>query len=77
MGRERGFEHIIYGVNVDDLGDYRPGQNAARQHEVAAPLADAGLTKSEIRELSRPPDCLHGTVPPRRVSAPASLTERR
>src|SRR5581483_11144847 len=53
VGRERGIEHIIYGVNVDDLGDYRPGQNAARQHQVAAPLADAGLTKAEIRELSR------------------------
>jgi pyridinium-3,5-biscarboxylic acid mononucleotide sulfurtransferase len=53
VGRERGFEHIIYGVNQDDLGDYRPGQKAARQHEVSAPLADAGLTKAEIRELSR------------------------
>ena len=53
IGRERGYEHIIYGVNADDLGDYRPGQNAARQHEVKAPLADAGLTKAEIRELSR------------------------
>jgi uncharacterized protein len=53
IGRERGYRHIIYGVNVDDLGDYRPGQSAARQHEVAAPLADAGLTKAEIRELSR------------------------
>ena len=53
VGRERGFEHIVYGVNVDDLGDYRPGQGAAKQHQVAAPLADAGLTKAEIRELSR------------------------
>jgi uncharacterized protein len=53
VGRERGFGHIVYGVNVDDLGDYRPGQNAARQHQVASPLADAGLTKAEIRELSR------------------------
>src|SRR5215467_10129878 len=53
LGRERGSPHIIYGVNLDDLGDYRPGQNAARQHQVAAPLADAGLTKAEIRELSR------------------------
>ena len=53
VGRERGFEHIVYGVNVDDLGDYRPGQNAARIHEVKAPLVDAGLTKAEIRELSR------------------------
>ena len=40
-------------MNVDDLGDYRPGQNAARLHQVSAPLADAGLTKAEIRELSR------------------------
>ncbi|HKE24561.1 MAG TPA: ATP-dependent sacrificial sulfur transferase LarE [Bryobacteraceae bacterium] len=53
VGRDRGFSHIIYGVNLDDLSDYRPGQNAARQHGVAAPLADAGLTKAEIRELSR------------------------
>jgi len=53
VGRERGYEHIIYGVNQDDLGDYRPGQNAAKKHEVAAPLADAGLSKAEIRELSR------------------------
>jgi len=53
LGAERGWEHIVYGVNLDDLGDYRPGQNAARQHMVAAPLADAGLTKAEIRELSR------------------------
>ncbi|HEY1336187.1 MAG TPA: TIGR00268 family protein, partial [Bryobacteraceae bacterium] len=36
-----------------DLDDYRPGQNAARQHKVASPLADAGLSKAEIRELSR------------------------
>jgi pyridinium-3,5-biscarboxylic acid mononucleotide sulfurtransferase len=53
LARERGFAHIVYGVNVDDLSDYRPGQNAARQHHVAAPLADSGLTKAEIRELSR------------------------
>ena len=53
VGRERGFQHIVYGVNQDDLGDYRPGQNAAREHQVASPLADAKLTKAEIRELSR------------------------
>lgn len=53
VGRERGFEHIVYGINVDDLGDYRPGQNAAKLHEVKSPLVDAGLTKPEIRELSR------------------------
>ena len=53
LGRERGIEHIVYGVNVDDLGDYRPGQRAAKLHQVEAPLVDAGLTKAEIRELSR------------------------
>lgn len=53
VGRERGFANIIYGVNKDDLGDYRPGQNAAKIHEVKAPLVEAELTKTEIRELSR------------------------
>jgi uncharacterized protein len=51
--QSRDFAHIVYGVNKDDLGDYRPGQRAARIHEVKAPLVDAGLTKSEIRELSK------------------------
>jgi len=50
---ERGYAHILYGVNKDDLGDYRPGQRAAKLHEVKAPLVEAGLTKAEIRELSR------------------------
>jgi len=53
LGRQRGIQHIIYGVNADDLGDYRPGQNAAKLHQVKAPLVEAGLTKAEIRELSR------------------------
>src|SRR5262249_43535711 len=53
VGRERGIAHIIYGVNTDDLGDYRPGQNAAKIHQVKAPLAEAALSKAEIRELSR------------------------
>lgn len=45
--------HLIYGANMDDLGDHRPGMQAARQMGVKAPLIDAGLTKGEIRELSR------------------------
>ena len=49
----RGFDSIAYGVNLDDQGDFRPGQLAAEQHRVAAPLRDAGLTKQGIRELSR------------------------
>jgi uncharacterized protein len=53
IARERGIEYIVYGVNSDDLGDYRPGQRAAKLHQVKAPLVDAGLSKAEIRELSR------------------------
>jgi uncharacterized protein len=53
VARERGIEHVVYGVNVDDLGDYRPGQRAAKLHQAKAPLVDAQLTKAEIRELSR------------------------
>jgi len=50
---KRGFQSIAYGVNVDDQSDFRPGQTAARQHHVAAPLLLAGLSKVEIRELAR------------------------
>jgi pyridinium-3,5-biscarboxylic acid mononucleotide sulfurtransferase len=50
---ERGFDTIAYGVNVDDQGDFRPGQQAAKLHHVAAPLLRAGLTKQDIRELAR------------------------
>ncbi len=50
--QSNGFDVIAYGVNVDDQGDYRPGQKAAHQHGVASPLLDAGLTKSEIRLLA-------------------------
>jgi uncharacterized protein len=55
--RERhGFDSIAYGVNADDTGDFRPGQEAARRHHVLAPLLAAGLTKAEIRELGRRDD---------------------
>jgi uncharacterized protein len=71
VGRERGFEYIIYGVNVDDLGDYRPGQNAAKIHQVRAPLVESGLTKAEIRELSR-----HAGLPTWDRPASACLSSR-
>ena len=48
-----GFTHLAYGMNVDDRGDFRPGQNAALQHGVLAPLVEVGLTKPEIRALAR------------------------
>jgi uncharacterized protein len=47
------FASIAYGVNVDDQGDFRPGQAAAGQHMVTAPLLQAGLTKADIRALAR------------------------
>ena len=47
-----GFDAIAYGVNLDDQGDFRPGQQAAREHRVAAPLLAAGLTKADIRQLA-------------------------
>ncbi len=50
---QRGYDTIAYGVNFDDQGDFRPGQQAATQHHVAAPLLNAGLGKQEIRELAR------------------------
>jgi pyridinium-3,5-biscarboxylic acid mononucleotide sulfurtransferase len=53
LAQDRGIAGIVYGVNLDDLGDYRPGQRAAQLHGVKAPLVDAALTKAEIRELSR------------------------
>ncbi len=53
MRAVRGFDAIAYGVNLDDQGDFRPGQQAAREHHVAAPLLEAGFTKQEIRDLAR------------------------
>jgi uncharacterized protein len=50
---ERGFTHIAYGRNLDDDGDFRPGQRAAALHHAIAPLAGAGLHKAEIRALAR------------------------
>ena len=48
-----GFRHIAYGMNANDRGDFRPGQQAAQLHNVVAPLAEVELTKDEIRQLAR------------------------
>jgi uncharacterized protein len=53
LGASLGFEKIAFGMNVDDTRDFRPGQRAAEQHSVLAPLAEAGLTKLEIRALAK------------------------
>jgi uncharacterized protein len=51
--REQGYEHIVEGTNLTDLSDYRPGSRAVAEFAVLSPLKEAGLTKDEIRELSR------------------------
>ena len=53
LGGKLGFSSIAYGMNADDTKDYRPGQRAAKEHEVLAPLAEAGLTKLEVRALAK------------------------
>ena len=49
--RERGFHHVAYGYTASDIGDYRPGHQAAREHNVLYPLAELGIEKREIRQL--------------------------
>ena len=51
--QKRGFAAVAYGLNVDDGRDFRPGQRAAAEHRVAAPLAEAGLSKADIRALAQ------------------------
>jgi uncharacterized protein len=53
MAKRRGFAAIAYGVNADDTSDFRPGHRAAEEHQVLAPLLDAGMRKAEIRALSQ------------------------
>ena len=52
LAEAEGFAVVAYGENASDVGDYRPGAQAAAQFQVRAPLKEAGLTKAEIRELS-------------------------
>jgi uncharacterized protein len=53
LGGKLGFDSIAYGMNADDTKDYRPGQRAAKEHAVLAPLAEVGLTKLEVRALAK------------------------
>jgi uncharacterized protein len=53
LAAELDMPHIAYGMNADDTRDFRPGQRAAKQHEVLAPLAEVGLSKQEIRVLAK------------------------
>jgi uncharacterized protein len=53
LARSLGFAHVAYGLIVDDRDDFRPGHRAAAEAGIRSPLADAGLTKAEVRVLSR------------------------
>ncbi len=53
IARQRGFDHVVEGSNVDDQGDYRPGRRAGAELQVLSPLLEAKLTKKEIRVLSK------------------------
>lgn len=53
LARRRGYRHVLSGANKDDLGDFRPGEKAAKKYGVKSPLQEAGLTKNDIRALSR------------------------
>jgi len=53
IAQEEGLTHVVHGANADDAGDYRPGNRAAQEMGVSAPLLEAGLTKTEIRWLAR------------------------
>jgi pyridinium-3,5-biscarboxylic acid mononucleotide sulfurtransferase len=51
--QREGFRYVVDGINLDDLGDHRPGRQAARERGVRSPLQEVGLNKAEIRELAR------------------------
>ncbi|MCJ7729383.1 MAG: ATP-dependent sacrificial sulfur transferase LarE, partial [Sedimentisphaerales bacterium] len=53
VANQNGFKHVVFGTNCDDLDDYRPGNRAMKIFGIRSPLAEAGLTKQDIRELSR------------------------
>lgn len=53
LAKERNIEFILDGANMDDTGDYRPGREAAKENKVRSPLIEVGLTKAEIRQLSK------------------------
>src|SRR6266566_1448728 len=52
LARARGFDVIVSGVNADDLGDWRPGLQAAREWSIRAPLVEAGIGKAAVRRLA-------------------------
>ena len=53
LRKEKGFKYVIDGANADDVSDYRPGMRAAEEWQISSPLKEVGLTKEEIRLLSK------------------------
>jgi len=53
IAKEQGFKHVVFGTNYDDLDDYRPGNRAMKVFGIRSPLAEAKLTKNDIRQLSK------------------------
>ncbi len=53
VAREKNIRYIANGTNIDDLGDFRPGLQAAEEQQIKSPLRDAGLSKNDIRELAK------------------------
>lgn len=85
LAQAEGYRHVANGLNVDDLGDYRPGLKAAREHDVRAPLQEAGLTKAAVRAISKLLDvptwdkpamaCLSSRVPYGEAITPEKLRQ--
>ena len=85
LAAERGLNAVVSGANADDLGDFRPGLQAADEKGVRTPLAEAGITKAELRELAREfglsihdkpaSPCLSSRVPYGEPVTPAKLEQ--
>jgi len=82
IAKRGGFEKVICGHNIDDNKDYRPGQRAIERYKIGCPLADAGLTKNDIRKLSRKLSLPTADLPASpclasRISYGLAITEKR
>lgn len=82
IGEAKGFDNVICGCNFDDMDDFRPGNKAAKTHDVRSPLAEAKMTKADIRNISRKLDLPTADVPASpclasRVTYGLEVTEQR
>jgi len=82
IARDKGFDNVVFGTNYDDLDDFRPGNRAMKVFGIRCPLADAGLTKENIRQLSRDLNLPTADIPASpclasRISYGLEITEQR